>query len=424
MLTPVKDQGRYGTCWSFACMGALESSLLKAGLGTFSLSEWHLAYFAYHPFNTSLMAAFTPGQVGEEEDPVFDQGGNDLISTALLSRGTGAVNEKDCPYQAGPYRAEPRPAGDLPNGRENVSVPLEETILLFEEAGPSAPSDIKYALTHYGPTVISIDWEDKSFDETQNTFRDPTATLGQLNHEVCIVGWNDRFEPCRFPAENRPDHPGAWIVRNSWSRDWGKDGYFYLSYDSKLFDGTVFRGGTRTCRKVHQYDPLGWCSGRGFGSDTALCANLFRAETRENVTAVAFYAIGVDTAYQITVLPEITGEHQAELAAVDNLAASSQGGAFHTPGYHVVTLNHPVPIRAGAEFAVKVQLTTPNYLYPIPVQDPEEGYSTHSAAHHGRSYISPDGQHWQDLAPNCAGASLCVKALADVTNERPGGTHP
>jgi hypothetical protein len=294
-----------------------------------------------------------------------------------------------------------------------VSVPLEEAILLFEQAGSSAPNDIKYALTHYGPTVISIDWEDKRFDEEHHTFRDTTATIGQLNHEVCIVGWNDRFETCRFPEGNRPAQPGAWIVRNSWSRDWGKDGYFYLSYDSKLFDGTVFRGGKRTCRKVHQYDPLGWCSGRGFGTSSAYAANIFRTDEKEQITAVAFYALAVDTAFELTVYPEITGEHQAELAAVDNLYASTQGGAFHAPGYHVVTLDHPVSVRAGAEFGVKIKLTTPNYTYPIPVQDPEDGYSTHSKAHHGRGYISPDGRRWQDLAPNCEGASLCVKALAN-----------
>ena len=135
-LTPVKDQGQYGTCWSFACIGSLESSLLKSGRGAFNLSEWHLAYFGYRAQNASLLTAFTPGPLGELEDPVFDQGGNDWISTALLARGTGAVDERDCPYQRGSYRPEPRPAGDLPNGREKLSVPLEQSLYLMNSPPP------------------------------------------------------------------------------------------------------------------------------------------------------------------------------------------------------------------------------------------------------------------------------------------------
>jgi hypothetical protein len=58
-------------------------------------------------------------------------------------------------------------------------------------------------------------------------------------------------------------------------------------------------------------------------------------------------------------------------------------------------------------------LTTPGYLYPIPVQEPEPGYSQSSASHHARSFISQDGVTWQDLAPTCQGAAVCLKAFAE-----------
>ena len=412
-LTPVKDQGQYGTCWSFACMGSLESSLLKAGLGAFDLSEWHLAYFAYHPLNSSLMTAFTPGPVGDLEDPVFDQGGNDWISTALLARGTGAVSERDSPYQLGSYRPEPRPAGDLPNGRENLAAPLEETMYLFNERGPASVADLKYSLTHYGPAVISMDWEDNDFDISQSTYRDPSAQQEDLNHEVCIVGWNDAFEPCRFPEQNRPAAPGAWIVRNSWSRTWGHSGYFYMSYDSNVFDGTVFRGGPRTTRRIYQYDPLGWVDSRGFGTDHACCANIFQAQDDDRITAVAFYTGAANTFYECDLRTNVTGGPASGVSVTGSRGLPPQMGTIPAPGYHVVPLEHPVTVTRGSRFEVVLLLRTPGYPYPIPVQEAEPGYSDHSAAERGRSFISADAVTWQDLSPDCKGAVACVKALAE-----------
>jgi len=45
--TPVKDQHRTGTCWSFACTSFIESELLRTGKGEFDLSEMYFVRKAY-----------------------------------------------------------------------------------------------------------------------------------------------------------------------------------------------------------------------------------------------------------------------------------------------------------------------------------------------------------------------------------------
>jgi bleomycin hydrolase len=45
--TPVKDQHRSGTCWSFASVSFIESELLRTGQGTYDLSEMYFVRKAY-----------------------------------------------------------------------------------------------------------------------------------------------------------------------------------------------------------------------------------------------------------------------------------------------------------------------------------------------------------------------------------------
>lgn len=46
-VTPVKNQNKSGTCWSYSATSFLEAELLRLGKGTFDLSEMYFVYQAY-----------------------------------------------------------------------------------------------------------------------------------------------------------------------------------------------------------------------------------------------------------------------------------------------------------------------------------------------------------------------------------------
>ncbi len=79
-ITAVKDQNPYGTCWSFATLGSLESSLMPGESWDFSED------------NMVLNSGFYNG-----DDP-YNWGGNIVMSTAYLVRWGGPVDESADTY--------------------------------------------------------------------------------------------------------------------------------------------------------------------------------------------------------------------------------------------------------------------------------------------------------------------------------------
>lgn len=409
-LQPIRDQAPYGACWAFGAFASLESSLKKAGMGDFDFSEWHLAYFAYVDESEAL-PSFTRQEAEFGTDPIFDQGGNNWKATAVLARWTGAVLEKDRPYQ----HVAPWPESSRPLSSDSSSMRLKHVHHL---GAAFDPETIKHTVMTQGSVRIRVVWNNNAYSPATFSYYNPEGAGG--GHAVNIIGWNDTYPRSNFAAD--PGRDGAWIMQNSWGTEWGENGFFFLSYaDPTIGTPALYLGGTASeFERIYQYDPLGWVNDFGFGSDTAWFANIFTSagpvlsghtagNTMELLRAVSFYAAQANAPYRIEVRRGV-GAGTPRNGALVNVT----DGELPAAGYHTVELSSPVPLVSGERFSVAVRLTTPGYLNPIPTEPPEQGYADKATALAGQSFVSPDGITWTDMTEHNQDTNVCLKAFSST----------
>ena len=376
----IGNQGSLGTCWAFASLTALESSLLPGKSMTFAVDHM------------SMHNSFLLGQ---------DEGGEYTMSMAYLLAWQGPVLESQDPYGDGVS-----PDGLTP------SVHVQEIQVL-----PSKDYEaIKRAVYLRGGVQSSLytsmrDYQSQSVYYNRETNSYCYIGNEKPNHDSVIVGWDDNYSRENFNLDLAGD--GAFICTNSWGEDFGDQGYFYVSYfDSNIGVHNIVYTGVEPVDNydyIHQSDLCGWVGQIGYGQEEAWFANAYRADKGENLAAAGFYATDKNTEYELYLARNLPDAGGGEMERALDRRILLAKGRLDNAGYYTIPLDKKIPLEDNEKFAIIVKIITPGTVHPVAIEyDAGDGIAQVDLSD-GEGYLSHDGKVWEHVEETQS-CNLCLKA--------------
>ncbi|KAF8819966.1 cathepsin CPL [Cardiosporidium cionae] len=181
VVTPVKNQGACGSCWSFSVTGAVESANALNNTKLVSLSEQELV-------DCDLLNLGCSGGA--------------MIEAFTFAVDNGLTLEADYPYTAKNGKCQKFKPAVTPSSF--YSIPSKDSSLLTKFAAQQ-------------PVSVTIEADTKVFQLYTSGVITSDACGSRNDHAVLVAGYGT--------TEDGIDY---FLVKNSWGADWGVKGYLNI----------------------------------------------------------------------------------------------------------------------------------------------------------------------------------------------------
>nr|BAF81994.1 cysteine proteinase [Platycodon grandiflorus] len=194
IVTPVKNQGHCGSCWTFSTTGALEAAYVQAFGKAIFLSEQQLVDCA-RAYNNFGCNGGLPSQAFE-----------------YIKANGGLDTEEAYPYTG--------VDGVCKFSSENIGVQVLDSVNITL----GAEDELKDAVAFVRPVSVAFEVVSGFRLYKSGVYTSDTCgnTPMDVNHAVVAVGYG---------VEN--DVP-YWLIKNSWGADWGDNGYFKMEMGKNM----------------------------------------------------------------------------------------------------------------------------------------------------------------------------------------------